>query len=154
MKKKGLWFLGLFFCLYLLCVGRADANCVLEVNVESTIGLAVFDHIERGQEKAIAESCSSILLLINTPGGLIQTTRLIVQKILNSPIPYLCLIHPAGGHAASAGAIIMQSCHVSGAIESTTLGAATPVTGGGKEMSDDMRKKIINDTVSWVEGVS
>lgn len=154
MKITKIWFakwcIGLFICF--AGMEKSYANCVLELNIESTIGLAIFDYIERGQEKAIAESCSSILLLINTPGGLIQTTRLIVEKILNSPVPYLCLIYPSGGHAASAGAIIMQACHVSGAMESTTIGAATPVSSGGN-VSDDMRKKIINDTSSWVESL-
>lgn len=139
-----------FFCL--MSLSQAHANCTLELKIENSIGVAVFDYIERGQEKAISQSCSSILLLINTPGGLLQTTRLIVEKILNSPIPYLCLIYPAGAHAASAGAIIMQACHVSGAIESTSLGAATPVQ-GSQDIPEDMKKKVINDTISWIDGL-
>ena len=91
--------------------------------------------------------------MINTPGGVLQTTRLIVEKILNSPIPYLCFIYPAGAHAASAGAIIVQACHVAGAIESTSIGAATPVQGGGQDISKDMKKKVVNDTLSWIEGL-
>ena len=132
---------------------RAESNCSLELKIEHPISVAVYDYIDRGQKAAIAQSCSSILLLINTPGGVLQTTRLIVEKILNSPIPYLCLIYPAGAHAASAGAIIMQACHVAGAIESTSIGAATPVQGGGQDVPKDMKKKVINDTLSWVEGL-
>ncbi len=132
---------------------HVQANCTLEMKIESSIGVAVYDYIERGQQKAISESCSSILLLVNTPGGVMQTTRLIVEQILNSPIPYLCLIYPAGAHAASAGAIIMQACHIAGAMESTNIGAATPIQAGGQDIPEDMKKKVINDTLSWIEGL-
>lgn len=145
----------IFLLLISLCsfAKKAYPNCSLELQINSSIGVAIYDYIERGQEAAISNSCTSILLLVNTPGGVMQTTRLIVEKILNSPIPYLCLIHPAGAHAASAGAIIMQACHVAGAMESTSMGAATPVQGGGQDMAEDMKKKVINDTLSWVEGL-
>ena len=146
----------LFFFLFIglsSFVKNAAANCSLELQIDNPIGVAVYDYIERGQDTAISSSCTSILLLVNTPGGVMKTTRLIVERILNSPIPYLCLIYPAGAHAASAGAIIMQACHVAGAIESTSIGAATPVQGGGQDIAEDMKKKVINDTLSWVEGL-
>ena len=159
MKKSFLRFLKQICLAIFLFIGScffsniAESNCSLELQIEHTIGVAVYDYIDRGQQAAISQSCSSILLLINTPGGVLQTTRLIVEKILNSPIPYLCFIYPAGAHAASAGAIIMQACHVAGAIESTSIGAATPVQGGGQDISKDMKKKVVNDTLSWVEGL-
>ena len=152
---KQIHLIGFIFLFMGICfsVERAESNCSLELQIEHPIGVAVYDYIDRGQQMAIAQSCSSILLLINTPGGVLQTTRLIVEKILNSPIPYLCFIYPAGAHAASAGAIIMQACHVAGAIESTSIGAATPVQGGGQDVPKDMKKKVINDTLSWIEGL-
>ncbi|NJL24520.1 MAG: hypothetical protein HC902_04685 [Calothrix sp. SM1_5_4] len=94
------------------------------------IGPATVDLLKRVQVYAEKEGCASILLLINTPGGSLESTRVIVERILNSPIPYLCLVSPSGGHAGSAGAIIMQACHVNGAIHGTNLGAATPVAMG------------------------
>ncbi len=144
------YLIGLYLFIFPI---QVQANCTLEMKIESSIGVAVYDYIERGQQKAISESCSSILLLVNTPGGVMQTTRLIVEQILNSPIPYLCLIYPAGAHAASAGAIIMQACHIAGAMESTNIGAATPIQAGGQDIPEDMKKKVINDTLSWIEGL-
>ena len=158
MKKSFLQFFKQGLSAIVLFIGVcffssiAKSNCSLELQIEHPIGVAVYDYIDRGQQMAIAQSCSSILLLINTPGGVLQTTRLIVEKILNSPIPYLCFIYPAGAHAASAGAIIMQACHVAGAIESTSIGAATPVQGSG-DIPKDMKKKVVNDTLSWIEGL-
>jgi membrane-bound serine protease (ClpP class) len=64
------------------------------------------------------------------------------------------LITPSGGHAGSAGALILQACHVNGGLAATNVGAATPILGGGQTLTEDMRKKIINDTVSWSQGLA
>ncbi len=129
-------------------------QCVLEVPIISAIGPASLDLIDRSLALAKKNNCSSILAVINTPGGSLQSTRYIVERILNSEIPFLCLVGPSGAHAGSAGAIILQACHVAGAMEATNIGAATPVSGGGQEMGEDMRNKIMNDTRSWVEGLA
>jgi membrane-bound serine protease (ClpP class) len=129
-------------------------TCTLKVELDGPIGAGVSDYLKRAQEHAVEDHCSSVLLTINTPGGSLQTTRIIVEQILASEIPYLCLVSPAGGHAGSAGAIILQACHVSGAVETTNIGAATPVLGNGGELKGDMRNKILNDTVSWTTGLA
>jgi len=129
------------------------ATCTAEVEIVDAIGPATLDIIERTEAFAKRESCDSIMLLINTPGGSLDSTRRIVELILNSSYPYLCLVSPSGGHAGSAGAIILQACHVNGAVSGTNLGAATPITLGG-EMPEDLRKKIMNDTSSWLESLT
>lgn len=129
-------------------------SCTMAFSIQDTIGAATFDLIERVSEKAKIEKCTSIFMRINTPGGSLQSTRLITEHILASPVPFLCLISPAGGHAGSAGAIILQACHVSGGLTATNLGAATPVSGSGQEIAPDMRNKLINDTVSWLEAMT
>lgn len=128
--------------------------CTLEMEMTGTIGPANVDLFERGIRRARDSRCDSVLILINTPGGSLQSTRLLVGQILNSPLPVLCLVAPSGAHAGSAGAIILQACHVNGAMEGTNLGAATPVAGGGAEMPEDLRKKIMNDTRSWMETIT
>jgi len=128
-------------------------TCTTEIEISGTIGPASLDLLERGLASAGRNKCESLFLQINTPGGSLQTTRLMVERILNSPIPVLCLVAPAGAHAGSAGAIILQACHVNGATEGTNLGAATPVSGQG-ELPEDLRKKIINDTKSWMDSVT
>lgn len=129
-------------------------RCLLEVDVTGAIGPATLDLLQRASTNSEKENCSATLLVINTPGGSLQSTRLIVEKILNSEKPYLCVISPSGAHAGSAGAIIMQACHVAGALETTNIGAATPVSSGGEAMTDDLRNKVVNDTRSWVEGLA
>lgn len=149
-----LWHLAVVLQIIFTSYVPAKSACVVEAVVDGEIGLASLDFIRRAKSRAENESCDSILLLVNTPGGNLQTTRLIIEDILNSKIPFLCLIHPSGGHAGSAGAIILQSCHVSGALEATNIGAATPISGSGQSMPEDLRKKILNDTRSWVEGLA
>lgn len=138
----------------LVFAGFAHADCTLAVTVNGAISASTSDYLMRAEKRALEKKCSSLFVRVNTPGGHLQSTRIIVERILASPIPYLCLITPSGGHAGSAGAIILQACHVNGGVTATNIGAATPVSGGGGEMSDDLRKKLINDTVSWLEGVT
>lgn len=129
-------------------------SCRVEMFMTETIGPASLDSLQRAKKMVTENSCSSLVLLINTPGGSLPTTRRIVTEILNSPVPVLCLIYPSGAHAGSAGAIIMQACHVSGAMRATNMGAATPVSGSGQEIPKDLRKKLLNDTTSWLEGIT
>ena len=149
-----LFFYFFIFSLYFFNSKSFASSCTVELKISGAIGASTLDIYQRAKEKTIKDSCSSLLLLINTPGGALQTTRLIVENILNSPFPVLCLVHPSGGHAGSAGAIILQACHVSGAMLATNIGAATPILSTGKETPEDLRKKLINDTRSWIEGIA
>jgi membrane-bound serine protease (ClpP class) len=129
-------------------------QCLITADITGAIGPATLDFIERAQSRVESNNCGSLLLNINTPGGNLQTTRLIVEKILNSKVPILCLVSPSGAHAGSAGAIILLACHLSGAFETSNIGAATPISGTGEKLSDDLRNKMVNDTVAWVESLA
>ena len=81
----------------------AQANCTLSIEIRDTVGPATYDYMQRAQEKALKNKCTSMLVRINTPGGSLQSTRKINELIMASPIQYLCMVHPVGGHAGSAG---------------------------------------------------
>jgi membrane-bound serine protease (ClpP class) len=145
----------LILFMFMFIGGRLNAaGCLTTVDITGVIGVATVDLLDRAREDLEAKGCEGYFLRINTPGGNLQSTRIIVQEILNSTKPYICLITPNGAHAGSAGAIIMQACHVAGALKATNMGAATPVSGDGQEMGKDMRNKIVNDTVSWLESIA
>ena len=131
-----------------------SGKCTTELIVEKNIGPGTLDSLENALRITEKKGCSSLLLLINTPGGSLLSTRKIVEVILNAPVPILCLVHPVGAHAGSAGAIILQACHINGALTATNLGAATPVLGTGKNMAKDLRNKMINDTTSWLDSLT
>jgi len=128
--------------------------CTLALTLTGAVGPATLDYLQRADKKAKEDNCGAIYIKVNTPGGSLDSTRKIVQLIMTSPIPYLCLISPSGGHAGSAGAIIMQACHVSGGMEATNLGAATPIASTGADIAGALQKKVYEDTRSWVEGLA
>lgn len=127
----------------------------MEASISHPVTAITLDIVKNSIKFAEKEGCNSILLTIDTPGGSLPVTRLIVQEILNSPYPFLCLVSPSGSQAASAGVIILQSCHVNGALRGTNMGAATPVAmGKDMEKESDMRKKVVNDTISFVDSLT
>lgn len=141
--------------------GRAESangveteKCTADLLFNESISPATLDYLQRGIQFAQRNGCGSLLLRINTPGGNLQSTHLIVQEILSSPLPLLCLVTPEGGRAGSAGAIILLACHVAGMLPSTNVGAATPIMSSGESISDDLKKKLIQDTQSWVIGIA
>ena len=125
----------------------------MELKIDGVIGAVTLDILDQAIYSVQKNNCSSLLLLINTPGGQLISTRKIVNRILNTTFPVLCLIHPAGGRAGSAGAIIMQACHINGAIKATNIGAATPITLHQKT-PDDLKNKLINDTTAWLDSLT
>ncbi|KHD89579.1 MAG: membrane protein necessary for nodulation/competitiveness [Bdellovibrio sp. ArHS] len=141
------------FILFMFSL-QAQATCTLAVTINDAITASTSDYLARAESIAKDNRCEALFVRMNTPGGSLQSTRLIVEQILRSEIPYLCLITPSGGGAGSAGAIILQACHVNGGLTATNIGAATPILGTGENTPEDLRKKIINDTVSWMEGVT
>lgn len=157
MKARALVILSLSALPGKAAAPAADRNtpsCTLEMEIGGVVAPGTFDYLSRGFARAAELDCRSVLLRINTPGGNLQTTRMIVERILSSPVPVLCLVGPPGGHAGSAGAIILMACHVAGAEPATNIGAATPVSGTGAEIAEDLRKKLVQDTESWVRGLA
>ena len=130
------------------------SSCTKSVELSGAIGPASLDTLEHAIRLTEKDGCSSLLVLINTPGGSLLSTRKMVSAILDSPVPVLCLIYPSGAHAGSAGAIVMQACHINGAVQATNIGAATPVLGGGKDTPKDLRNKMVNDAASWLDSLT
>ena len=95
----------------------------------------------------------AVLIELNTPGGLLDSTRSIIEKIVASPIPVIIYVTPSGSRAASAGFFILESADVAAMAPGTNTGAAHPVTIGGSKMDDVMKEKIENDTAALMRSV-
>jgi membrane-bound serine protease (ClpP class) len=92
-----------------------------------------------------------LIIQLDTPGGLMESMRLIVKKILTSNIPIIVYVAPSGARAASAGVFITMSAHIAVMAPSTHIGAAHPVSLGEGKESKTMGEKIVNDTVSYIK---
>lgn len=113
------------------------------------------DYIERGLKSAQEEN-ALLILIIDTPGGLLKSTEKIVKFILNSPVPVITYIYPPGARAASAGTFISYASHIIAMSPSTHIGAAHPIVGGGRwgTLDEDTKDKIINDTIAWAKNIA
>ncbi|NDD91437.1 nodulation protein NfeD, partial [bacterium] len=96
----------------------------------------------------------AVLIELDTPGGLLSSTRSIIQSIAKSRRPVLIFVSPSGASATSAGAILMLSAHGSGMAPGTNIGAAHPVGSKGENIGGDMKEKVVNDTVALVKSVA
>jgi membrane-bound serine protease (ClpP class) len=94
------------------------------------------------------------LINLNTPGGLLEATRNIVQSMLASKVPIIVYVTPQGARAGSAGVFIVMAAHVAVMSPSTNIGAAHPVGIMGGDVKGDMAKKVENDAVAWARSIA
>lgn len=146
--------------------GAQGGTSVWLLGIDDVIGPATADYAVRGIEHAAEENASFVILRLDTPGGLDQSMRSIIQAILASPIPVVTYVAPSGARAASAGTYILYASHIAAMAPATNLGAATPVQlGGGLPGTPDdeeegaqpktaMEKKIVNDAVAYIQSLA
>jgi membrane-bound serine protease (ClpP class) len=126
---------------------------VLKIVVNDTIQPITDEYIGRALVEAQRNKDQAVLIELNTPGGLLDSTRSIIEKIVASPIPVIIYVTPSGSRAASAGFFILESADVAAMAPGTNTGAAHPVTIGGSKMDDVMKEKIENDTAALMRSV-
>jgi membrane-bound serine protease (ClpP class) len=111
------------------------------------------DYVERGIQQANRKQAECLVIRLNTPGGLLKSTRLMVSSILNSPIPVVVYVSPSGAQAASAGVFITLAGHLAAMSPGTNIGAAHPVA-AGKLMDSVMNEKVTNDAVAFIRSIA
>jgi membrane-bound serine protease (ClpP class) len=126
---------------------------VLKIVVDDAIQPVTAEYIARGLATAAANHDQAVLIELNTPGGLVDSTREIIEKIIASPVPVIIYVTPSGSRAASAGFFILESADIAAMAPGTNTGAAHPVILGGEKMDDVMKMKMENDAAALMRSV-
>jgi membrane-bound serine protease (ClpP class) len=132
----------------------AGAQKVVSITVDGSINPASASYIQRGIKKAEKENAQCLILNLNTPGGLLKSTRVIVGAIMEAKVPVVVYVNPPGAHAGSAGVFITMAAHVAVMAPATNIGAAHPVAGGGAVMDSTMNRKSTNDAVAFIRTIA
>ena len=148
-----LWFLG---------AATVVAEKVSFIKIDGAIGPATASYVSRSIDEARAQKAQCLIIQLNTPGGLLDSTQIIVQSFLGSTVPVVVYVAPTGSTATSAGCFITIAANVAAMAPATTIGAAHPVafgggnpTGGGEEKPDQtMKQKLENFSVSYIEAIA
>lgn len=138
----------LFSTTLLLCAASAQAE-IVKVRVDGTINPITQEYIERAIARAEQIKADAVLIDISTPGGLSDSTRSIIERMLSSKVPVIVYVTPTGARAASAGFFILEAADVAAMAPGSNTGAAHPVLLGQK-MDETMSKKVENDAAAFM----
>jgi len=124
------------------------------IAIDGSINPAVDDYIREGIARAKSNGARALVIQMDTPGGLLSSTRTIVKEMLGAQVPVMIWVGPSGAGAGSAGVFITMAAHVASMAPGTNIGAAHPVAGGGQEVKGVMGEKIENFTASFSESIA
>lgn len=130
-----------------------DKPLVFLLEVDGTINPALADYIVKGIETAEKRNAAAVIIRMDTPGGMVTTTKTIIKEMINAKLPVAVYVAPSGSSASSAGALITVCADVAAMAPGTNIGAAHPVGGGGQEIDSAMSEKIINDLTAYIRGI-
>lgn len=132
----------------------AENQAWLKVEI-GIIGAASSDILEHAMLEVESNGYYGLLIALDTPGGALEATRTMVKRILTASFPVVVWVGPAGARAGSAGAFITLAGHVASMAAGTNIGAAHPVQAGGQDIEEsDIKTKIENDTVAFIESIA
>ena len=135
-------------------IAAASTTTVEVLTVDGIIVPVIADYIDRGISQAEKNGATVCIIELNTPGGLLDTTEEMVQRIMNADVPVVVYVSPKGAWAASAGTFITLSGHIAAMTPGTTIGAAHPVAAGGEEIPEDQMKKIVEFSAKWMRTIA
>jgi membrane-bound serine protease (ClpP class) len=142
------------YCLFLLLLpSTLAAQKVISMKIDGSINPAIASFIHDGIEKAKEEKASCLLIHLNTPGGLLKSTRVIVSDMLDSPVPIVVYVSPGGAHAGSAGVFITLAANIAAMAPGTNIGAAHPVALQAA-MDSTMNEKATNDAAAFIRAIA
>jgi membrane-bound serine protease (ClpP class) len=128
---------------------QAQQPRVILIHLNDTVQPISADYMARGLDAAAAQHANAVLIEINTPGGLLESMRQMVSKLIASPVPVIVYVAPSGSRAGSAGFFLLEAADVAAMAPGSNAGAAHPVVEGAK-LDDIMKQKLENDTAAFL----
>lgn len=151
------WLLMLISVLVCRANLAADVPQVSQISIRGAIGPATASYIGRAIQRAARAEAQCLIIQLDTPGGLLDSTKDIVQLFYSSPVPTVVYVAPAGASATSAGCFITLAADIAVMAPNTSIGAAHPVSlapGGAQQPDDVMKQKLENYASSFIEGIA
>lgn len=124
------------------------------IQIQDSINPGVEDFTKYAIKLSTDDKAECLVILLDTPGGLMSSMRGMTQAILNSEIPIVVYVYPSGAQAASAGVFITVAADVAAMAPGTNIGAAHPVTSGGSDLPASMSEKVLNDTLAFARSIA
>ena len=145
-------FTGAFIGFGATGIGSEQAVMIIELEGPINPGSATF--LTRGLDEAQEREVSLVIIRLDTPGGLASSMRTMVKHIMKSSVPVVVYVAPGGAGAASAGVMVTVAAHIAAMAPGTNIGAAHPVTAGGKDIEKTMSEKVVNDMAAYARGIA
>ena len=124
------------------------------LTIDGTIDPISSNFLSRGIDLASEDGSQFLILRLDTPGGLFDSTRKMVEKILASKIPVVVYVSPPGAQAASAGTFITAAAHIAVMAPATNIGAASPVGPGGEDLPETIKSKATQDAAAFLRSIA
>jgi membrane-bound serine protease (ClpP class) len=135
-------------------VERSQAPVVDLLTYDGVINPVAAEYIADGIVAAESAHRAAVVLQLDTPGGLDTSMRIIIKAINASTVPVIVYVSPSGSRAASAGTFITLAAQIAAMAPGTNIGSAHPVSMGGGEMDEDMKKKVENDAAAYIRSIA
>ena len=145
--------LGLFLAVG-ATAGRAAGRDVVVLPATGVVDSVLAGYLEQGIAEAARDGAAAVVIQLNTPGGSLDATQRITSALLESPLPVIVWVSPAGGRAASAGTFITLAANLAFMAPGTNIGAASPVGSGGEDIEGTLGEKVRNDAIKNITAIA
>ena len=136
--------------LLVMSAAAAERPHVLVVEFDNDVNPVTQEYLQDAMERAESEDAAAVVIEMDTPGGLGSSMREIVKSMLALKVPVVVYVAPPGSSADSAGAVIGQAADILAMAPQTNIGSSTPISAGGEDLGEDLRRKVINDAAAYV----
>jgi membrane-bound serine protease (ClpP class) len=145
---------GIVAAAFALPAGAAPSPRVLAIHFNADVNPVTQDWLNHQLGRAQSGGYSAAVIVLDTPGGLSESMRKIVQRELSLKIPVVVWVGPNGARAASAGVWISEAADVLAMAPETNIGSSTPINGNGTNIAPDLRRKVVNDAAASLRGLA